>query len=420
MTIVKYSYIFLLKKRCNTKIIIEKYKHYDIVNLYINHYLKEVRIMGKFIKNQLRKIAISGIRQFDMKAAYVDDVIKLTLGEVDFDTPNSIKDAISIAAKYNKTRYTPNAGLEELRRKISLRYDDLYNVENVIVTVGTQEGLSTIIKSVVCENDEVIIPTPNYVGYKPLIQIENGVVKEINMMPDFHITKEALENVYTDKTKMILLSNPNNPTGKILSREEMDVIKDFVLDKDILLVSDEVYSAIDYKGKFKSFASYPELHENLLVLDGFSKSHAMSGFRIGYILGEPLTIKELLKTHQYSVTSATSLSQYAALAAEKVDIQRILSELDKRRKYVISVLEEENIEFIEPDGAFYLFIKISPFMRSSIAFCERLLFRYKVAAIPGSAFLGDYKEYIRISYAIDMDVLKEAMNRFLKLTKELR
>ena len=258
-------------------------------------------------------------------------------------------------------------------------------------------------------------------GYKPLIQIEEGIVKEIDMMElNFQITKESLEKAYSSKTKMILLSNPNNPTGKILSKQEMDTIRNFVLEKDILLVSDEVYSAIDYQCKFRSFATYPELYENLLVLDGFSKSHAMSGFRIGYILGEPLTIKELLKTHQYSVTSATSLSQYAALAAQEADIDWILEELDIRRKYVLEQLQKAGIEYIEPDGAFYLFIKVSPFMRSSIAFCERLLFRYKVAAIPGSAFLGNYQDYIRISYAIDMNVLEEAMNRFLQLINELR
>lgn len=374
--------------------------------------------MKSFIKEQIKGIAISGIRQFDMKAAYVDDVIKLTLGEVDFDTFYHIKQAVSDAALNNKTRYTPNAGIEELRKQISYRYEH-YNMEHIIVTVGTTEGLSTIIKSVIGHGDEVIIPTPGYVGYKPLITIEQGIVKEVDISKtNFTITKDALEAVYSVQTKAMLLSNPNNPTGKIFAKEEMDIIKDFVLEHDILLIADEVYSEIDFYGKFQSFSIYPELMDNLLILDGFSKSHAMAGFRIGYIVGEGLLIKELLKTHQYSVTSATSLSQYAALAAKEEDSKHILEQLLIRKDYITARLQERQIRFIEPDGAFYIFIDISPYMKSSIAFCERLLFRYKVAAIPGESFLGERADYIRISYAIDLDLLQQAMDRFFAFLDE--
>lgn len=376
--------------------------------------------MSKFIKDQVKSIAISGIRQFDMKAAYVDDVVKLTLGEIDFDTFDHIKQAVSDAALQNKTRYTPNAGIEELRKEISWRYED-YNIENIIVTVGTTEGLSTIIKSVVQQGDEVIIPTPAYVGYKPLITIEQGIVIEVNTVDtNFLITKDALEAAYSDKTKAMLLSNPNNPTGLIYSKEEMDIIKEFVLKHDILLISDEVYSEIDFYNKFLSFAIYPELRENLLVLDGFSKSHAMAGFRIGYIVGDSLTIKELLKTHQYSVTSATSLSQYAALAARKEDSAFIVKNIIKRKNYITGRLDEYGIDYIAPDGAFYILVDISPYMSSSIAFCERLLFRHKVAAIPGSSFLGETNGYIRISYAIGMKRVVLAMDRFFAFIDEFK
>lgn len=375
--------------------------------------------MKSFIKEQIKGIAISGIRQFDMKAAYVDDVIKLTLGEVDFDTFDHIKQAVSKAALDNKTRYTPNAGIDELRKQISYRYE-YYSMEHIIVTVGTTEGLSTIIKSVIGPGDEVIIPTPGYVGYKPLITMEQGIVHELDIsQTDFIITKEALEKVYTTRTKAMLLSNPNNPTGKIFSKLEMDIIKDFVLRHDILLIADEVYSEIDFYGKFESFSSYPELMDNLLILDGFSKSHAMAGFRIGYIVGEGLMIKELLKTHQYSVTSATSLSQYAALAAKEEDSKHIVEQLIIRKDYITTRLQERNIRYLEPDGAFYFFIDISPYMKSSIAFCERLLFRYKVAAIPGESFLGETTQYIRLSYAIDFDLLEQAMDRFFAFLDEL-
>lgn len=217
----------------------------------------------------------------------------------------------------------------------------------------------------------------------------------------------------------MLLSNPNNPTGKIYSKEEMELIRDFVLEKDILLIADEVYREIDFYGKFQSFSTYPELMENLLVLDGFSKSHAMAGFRIGYIVGDGLMIRELLKTHQYSVTSATSISQYAALAAKEEDSKYIVTELIRRKDYITERLQERNIRYIEPDGAFYIFIDISPYMKSSIAFCERLLFRFKVAAIPGESFLGHTKDYIRISYAVDFKLLEEAMKRFFAFIDEI-
>ena len=376
--------------------------------------------MSKFIKQEVKSIAISGIRQFDMKAAYVDGVIRLTLGEVDFDTFDHIKEAVSKAALENKTRYTPNAGIDDLRRAISYKYD-YYNMENVIVTVGTTEGLSTIIKSVIYPGDEVLIPTPGYVGYEPLVHIEGGIVVKVDVSQhEFRVTRALLDNGYSDKTKMLLLSNPNNPTGLIYSKEEMDIIHDFVLEKDILLVADEVYSEIDFYGKFRSFSTYPELRDNLLILDGFSKSHAMAGFRIGYIVGETLMIKELLKTHQYSVTSATSLSQYAALAARDDDSLHIVKELLMRKDYITSLFRERGVSYIEPDGAFYILLNIRPYMKSSIAFCERLLFRYKVAAIPGESFLGCPNDYIRISYAIDMDLLKEAMNRLFRFLDELQ
>lgn len=374
--------------------------------------------MSRFIKEEVKGISISGIRQFDMKAAYVDDVIKLTLGEIDFDTFDHIKEAVSLAALQNKTRYTPNAGIEELRKKISYKYDN-YNIENIIVTVGTTEALAIIINSVLQPGDEVIIPTPGYVGYKPLVSIAGGVVVEVDVtQSDFRLTTDQLEAAYSTKTKMFLLSNPANPTGLIYSQEEMEIIRDFVLEKDILLVADEVYSELDFVGKFVSFSTYPELRYNLLVLDGFSKSHAMSGFRIGYVVGDSLTIKELLKTHQYSVTSATSLSQYAALAAKEDDSSHIVTKLLERKNYITKLLRERGIDYIEPDGAIYLFVNISPYMKSSTAFCERLLFRYKVAAIPGESFLGSPNDYIRISYAIEMDQLKIAMTRFFQFIDE--
>jgi aspartate/methionine/tyrosine aminotransferase len=377
-------------------------------------------MMRSFIKQSVKEIAISGIRQFNQKADEIEGVIKLTLGELDFDTFPHIKDAVSFAAANNKTRYTPNQGIEELRKKISYRYEG-YSKDEIIITVGTTEGISTVIKSVVCPKDEVIIPTPGYVGYAPLIKIEDGVVKEIDLTKSsFTISKAQLEEAYSDNTKMLIITNPNNPTGKILSKEEMDIIKDFVLEKDIFLLVDEVYSEIDFYNTFMSFSIYPELKEHMVILDGFSKSHAMTGFRIGYIVGDLLTIKELLKTHQYSVTSATSISQYAALAAHDDDSKVLLEILTKRRTFLCQALEEMGLPFSYPEGAFYVFVNISEYAKSSIAFCEKLLYKYRVAAIPGESFLGEHTKYIRISYALDLEDLKEAMNRLKQMLDDIK
>lgn len=293
--------------------------------------------MADFIKEPVTEIAISGIRQFNQKASNVEDVIKLTLGELDFNTPDAIKEAVTNALNNNYTKYTENMGIHELRKKIALKYD-YYHDDEIIITVGTTEGLSIIIKSIINEGDEVIIPTPAYVGYKPLITIERGIVKELDITKNnFTITKAALEDCYSPKTRAIIITNPNNPTGLILSNEEMETIKDFVLEKDILLIADEIYSQIDFEKAFTSFTKYKVLKDNLLCLNGFSKSHAMTGFRIGYILGESLLISDLLKTHQYSVTSATSISQHAAIKACDVDTSYMTDELKKGKHFCASV-----------------------------------------------------------------------------------
>lgn len=367
--------------------------------------------MSKFVKENLTDIAISGIRQFNQKADIVEDVIKLTLGELDFNVDERIKDAVKDALETNKTRYTLNAGVEELRKEIALRYP-YYHEDEVIITVGTTEAISTIIKSVISPGDEVIIPTPAYVGYKPLVLLDGGIVKTFDLIRDGQtITKEKLNKVYTDKTKMLIITNPSNPTGLVLSNSEMETIKEFVLEKDILLLSDEVYSEIDYSNTFKSFTEYPELKENLVCVNGFSKSHAMTGFRIGYMLGDLLLMKHLLKTHQYSVTSATSISQYAALKAYNLPNKEMIDVLKERRTYLMKRLDELNLRYIKPDAGFFIFVDISDYSKSSIAFCEKLLYIGKLACIPGESFLGDHNKYIRISYASTLSKLETALDR---------
>jgi len=238
--------------------------------------------MNKFIKDSVQEMQISGIRRFNALASKYDDVIKLTIGELDFYTPENIKNATKLALDNNYTRYTQNKGIDDLRVAISNKYDNLYSKEEIVITVGTTEAISIIIKSIISPNDEIMIPTPGYVGYEPLVLLEGGSVSYVNTTASsFQITLESLEKAYSAKTKALLVTNPNNPTGYVLTEDEMDIIVDFVKAKDILLISDEIYEDTASKKDYKSFSKYTNLKKNLIILNGFSKSHAMTGFRIG-------------------------------------------------------------------------------------------------------------------------------------------
>ncbi|MCF7926687.1 MAG: aminotransferase class I/II-fold pyridoxal phosphate-dependent enzyme [Candidatus Izimaplasma sp.] len=368
--------------------------------------------MSKFTKDEIENIEISGIRKFNQKTNNISNVIKLTLGELDFEVDPAIKKAIKKALDNNQTNYTTNAGLKSLRSKITHDYDN-YDETECIITVGSTEGISTTIRSVVSPGDEVIIPTPGYVGYKPLITLEGGIVKEINLLKTNNtLTMKQLMDVYSNKTKALIITNPNNPTGKVYSEKEMEIIKEFVLKYNVLLIVDEIYSDIVFSDYYTSFASYTSLKHQLIILNGFSKSHAMTGLRIGYLLSAKELVSQLLKTHQYSVTSATSISQYGALKALDVDNNIMVETLKKRRDFLISRLTELKLPFISPDGAFYIFVDISKFGLTSEEFCDKLLMHQQVAVIPGKAFLGKNDHYIRLSYATNLKTLKEAMEKF--------
>lgn len=376
--------------------------------------------MNRFIKPEVRSIEISGIRRFNELANQVPGVLKLTLGELDFDTFDTIKDAMHDAINTNKTRYTPNAGIPSLRRHIAEKYDH-YESNNILVTVGTTEAISIIIHSVVQPGDEVIIPTPGYVGYEPLILLEQGITRYVDTTQNNGVlTKDMFASVISKKTKAIILTNPNNPTGTVLSQKEMNSIKQLVIEHDLLLIVDEIYSAIILEGVFTSFATYKELYNNLLIVDGFSKSHAMTGLRVGYVLGEESIIQELTKTHQYNVTSATSISQFAALSASPLDTTSFVSVLRSRRDMVLVALDELEIPYIYPKGAFYVFAQITEFGLSSEAFATGLLNQHKVAVIPGSSFLGNHDDYVRISYATNDATLEEALTRFKQYILSIR
>ncbi|MEC9485300.1 MAG: aminotransferase class I/II-fold pyridoxal phosphate-dependent enzyme [Candidatus Izemoplasma sp.] len=365
--------------------------------------------MNNFIKSSIKDIDISGIRQFNTYANQFPNTIKLTLGELDFHTPKRIKDKAIEAINQNKTTYTTNQGISALRQKIT--QDTLYNEDDVILTVGTTEGLAIVLKSIVDDGDEVIIPTPGYVGYAPLIHLEGGKVVEVDTTQTNHtITKEALEKAYTDKTKALLVTSPNNPTGHVLSTEEMAIVTQFVTDYDLLLISDEIYQDISFE-QSRTFRDVVSLKDRLVVLGGFSKSHAMTGFRIGYIISHQTLIKAFLKVHQYTVTSTSTISQYAALEAIDFTYDDMIDSLKHRRDYVIKKLETLGISYIHPDGAFYVFYSIADTGFNSLDYCKKLVKDYGVALIPGSAFLGNHDNYVRLSYTANLSTLEEALNR---------
>jgi len=373
--------------------------------------------MSKFIKNAVKNIQISGIRSFNQLASSTPGVIKLTIGELDLNTPMFVKERAIQSILNNQTRYTSNAGLETLRSKLSKKYLT-FTKDEFIITVGTTEALSIIIKSIIEPNNEVIIPSPGYVGYEPLIALEGGKVSLLDTTKsDFRITREGLEKAYNNNVKALIITNPNNPTGTVLSPNEMSLIGAFVLEKDILLIADEIYA--DTLHNFISFGSYLELKNNLILLNGFSKSHAMTGFRVGYLAASKELVDQFIKVHQYSVTSAPSISQFAALAAVKEKYAKLPEELSNRRDYLIEKLEPLGFKSNHPKGAFYLFLDISNFGLISEEFCLKLLEEEKVALVPGEYFLGNHKDYVRLSYAADFDTLKEAVTRIKRFVNRI-
>ncbi len=368
-----------------------------------------------FIKERLKNIEMSGIRTFNELANNVEGVIKLTVGELDFHTPENIKEQTRRALENNHTRYTSNKGILALRSEITK--DTMYDAEECILTVGTTEGLAVIIKSIIDQDDEVILLTPGYVGYEPLIVLEKGKCVLLNTLTH-DITVENLDYLVTEKTKAILVTNPNNPTGKIFSKVEMKVIKTFVLKHHLLLIADEIYAKITFED-YTSFRYDKDLKKQMLVLDGFSKSHRMTGYRIGYLLGDISLVRHLIKTHQYMVTSATSIAQYALLNQTKHVNKKIVLTLKDRRDLVIKTLDGLGINYIHPDGAFYVFYQIKHTGLDSLSYCKKLLYQEKVALIPGISFLGDHDDYVRLSYAVHMDELKIALARISAFEKSL-
>lgn len=383
-----------------------------------------------FINPALSAVKPSGIRKFFSIAEEMDNVISLGVGEPDFLTPWHIRQQGIDTLERGSTRYTANAGLISLREEICAfyqrKYDLEYNAKNeVLVTVGGSEGIDMCIRTLICPGDEVLVVEPSFVCYKPIVEVCGGkavplVTKNKN---NFRVTTEELENVITDKTKMIIFPYPNNPTGAVMRREDLEPVCEVLKKHNIFVLSDEIYSELTYgSNTHVSIASMPGMKERTVVINGFSKTYSMTGWRLGYALGPAPVIAQMTKLHQFAIMSAPTTSQFAAVEALRngdADIIKMRDDYDMRRRFTVNAFREIGLPCFEPEGAFYAFPSIQSTGLSSEEFCEKLIYSKRVAVVPGNAF-GDCGEgFIRVSYCYSIDNIKEAVTRIGEFVREL-
>ena len=374
-----------------------------------------------FLSNVVKNIPPSGIRKFFDIVNEMEDAISLGVGEPDFVTPWHIRNAGIESLKDGHTYYTSNWGLIELREEIAncylRKYNIKYNPKNeVFVTVGGSEAVDAAIRALIEPGDEVLIPEPSFVCYKPCVNLIGGTPVTITTKEEnnFKLTKEELIEKITDKTKLLILSYPNNPTGAIMAKEDLEEIVEVIKDKNIMVISDEIYSELTYEKEHASIAQFPEMKEKTIVINGFSKSYAMTGWRLGYALGNKDVIAAMIKIHQYAIMSSPTTSQYAAIEALKygdADIEMMKREYNIRRRVLVDGLNKLGLSCFEPLGAFYVFPCIKSTGLSSNEFCEKLLEKEKLAVIPGNAFGECGEGYVRISYAYSLDKIKKALKK---------
>ena len=370
----------------------------------------------------------SGIRKFFDLAADMPHCISLGVGEPDLKTPWSVRDAGIRSLELGRTKYTANAGLKDLRKEICTylqrRFELHYQEENVLVTVGGSEAIDLAIRALVQPGDEVIIPEPCFVCYEPITQLTGGVPVHIATRAEdqFRLTADQLRAAITPKTKLLIFPYPNNPTGAVMSAAEVEEIAAVLRETNVLVLSDEIYSELTYGlDRHVSIASLPGMAERTIVVNGFSKSYAMTGWRLGYAVGPAPLIKVMTKIHQSCIMSAPTTSQYAAITALRQcddQIEMMRDEYNRRRRYVVKALNEMGLTCFEPRGAFYVFPSIQISGLTSSEFCEQLLREKEVAIIPGSAFGASGEGYARISYAYSVDHLQTAMKRIREFLKE--
>ncbi len=382
------------------------------------------------LSNVVVEIQPSGIRKFFDIVSEMKDAISLGVGEPDFDTPWHIREEGIYSLERGRTFYTSNAGLKELKEEIScylkrrfdLDYD--YNTE-VMVTVGGSEAIDAAIRAMIDPGDEVLIPQPSYVSYVPCVQLAYGkpVIIELKEENQFRLTKEEVLEKLTDKTKVMVLPFPNNPTGSIMEKKDLEEIAQVCLEHDIFVLSDEIYSELTYNGEnHVSIASVPGMKERTIVINGFSKSYAMTGWRLGYAAGPKEILKQMIKIHQFVIMCAPTNSQYAAIEALKngdKDVDMMRESYNQRRRYLLNAFSEMGLDCFEPYGAFYMFPSIKKFGMTSEEFANRLLQEEKVAVVPGTAFGQCGEGFLRISYAYSLDDLKEALGRLASFISRL-
>lgn len=385
----------------------------------------------EFLNPKIVGVKPSGIRKFFSIAEEMDNVISLGVGEPDFLTPWHIRQSGISYLEKGKTRYTANAGLKILRNEISRFYSDKYNIKynpdnEVMVTVGGSEGIDMCIRTLVCPGDEVLIVEPSFVCYKPIVEMCAGVpvIIETKEENNFRLTAKEIENAVTDKTKVIILPFPNNPTGAVMRKDDLVAVSKVIKENNLFVLSDEIYSELTYGDRSHvSIASISGMKERCVVINGFSKTYSMTGWRLGYALGPAQIIAQMTKLHQYAIMSAPTNSQYAAVEALRngdADIKKMLVDYDMRRRFTVNAFREIGLDCFEPEGAFYVFVCIKSTGLTSEQFCEKLIMSKRVAVVPGNAF-GDCGEgYIRVSYCYSIENIKEAVRRIGEFVKELK
>jgi len=388
--------------------------------------------MDRMISDRVKDVPPSGIRKFFDIASEMKDCISLGVGEPDFDTPWNIRESAIYALESGKTHYTSNHGSTELRKAIlqylNMQFGLIYELNQVLVTVGASEALDLVFRAIMNPGDEVLIPSPSYVAYMPGVSFAGGVPVPMRLKESdsFRITPEVLSSVITPKTKAIVIAFPNNPTGAVMKKADYEKIADIIIENDLIVIADEIYAELTYGEPHYSIAELPGMLERTVVINGFSKAFAMTGFRLGYAVGPKPLIDAMVKIHQFSMLCASSLSQEAGIEAIKYEcsndfpqVKKMTAEYNRRRRLMYAGLNEMGLSCFEPLGAFYIFPNISKTGLDSDEFCKRLLFEKKVACVPGSAFGDGMDNFIRCSYASSLDNLKEALARIKSFIESL-
>ena len=382
------------------------------------------------VAKKVTQIEPSGIRKFFDIVSEMQDAISLGVGEPDFDTPWSVREEGIYSLERGRTFYTANAGLKELRIEIgnyiSRKYDLHYDaVHEIMVTVGGSEAIDLALRAMVDPGDEVLIPQPSYVSYLPCAVMADAKPVIINLKEEneFKLTRKELEESITDKTKILVLPFPNNPTGGIMTKEELEELVPVIIEHDLYVISDEIYAELTYKGRHVSIASLPGMHDRSVTINGFSKAFAMTGWRLGYAIAPKVIMDQMIKLHQFAIMCAPTNSQFAAVEALKNcddEVAKMVEAYDQRRRFLIDALRGMGLECFEPFGAFYVFPSIKKFGLSSDEFASRLLREEKLAVVPGTAF-GDCGEgFLRISYAYSLTDLKKGLERLQRFINKIQ